>query len=326
MMKILSNDRGVALLITILMISIIVVLTLQFNGSMRHEIRSAVNSKNNIQLGYIAKSGYNLALALLREDESDVDSLRDDWALLKEYSQLSESMFNDGGRFQVEIKDLTGKIPVNRLVKTDGSYNDDQKQILMRLLTSGAFDLEEGEAEDIIDNIKDWIDSDDEPTRFGSESSYYETLDNPYPCRNGELRTIEEMVQIRGITDKMLFGTKEKKGLIEFLTVFGDSDGKININTADRDVLLALSEDLDESMVDDIIDFRSDEENDLSSASWYKDAIGTDDNIINTSLLTVKSSYFEIHSSGIKDDAVKELKVVVKRAENKFSTLSWEII
>ena len=326
MKKILKNERGVALLITILMITIIVVLTLQFNSSMRYELQSAVNSKNNIQLGYIAKSGYNFALALLSADETNVDSPQDDWALLREYSSLSGEMFNDGEKFQVEVNDLTGKIPINRLIKNDGSYNEDHKLIMMRLLTSNIFELEEAEAEDIIDNIKDWIDRDDDPTRFGSESSYYQTLDDPYSCRNNDLRSVTEMRWIRGITDDILFGTKEKKGLIEFLTVYGDENGKININTAGRNVILALSDDLDESMVDDIIDYRSDEENELNSVAWYKIAIGTSDNYINESLLTVKSSYFEIRSSGIKDDAVKELKAVVKRADNKLFTLSWEII
>lgn len=323
--KILFNNRGIALLITILMIGVIVVLTLQFNSSMRLELHGAVNSRDNIMLGYIAKSGYNLALALLREDDAAVDSLNDDWALLKTGSSLSASMF-DTGLFQVDVTDLSGKIQINSLVKQDGTYNDDQRKLLLRLLTSTPFEMEESEAEDILDNIKDWIDPDDEPTRFGAENSYYQTLDNPYPCANSKLRSISEMAYIKGITKKMLFGTADAPGLSDYLTVYGDGSGKININTADRKILILLSDQLDEEMVDEIIRYREDEDNDLSSIQWYKDAVGTNNDIIKPSLLTINSSYFQIISKGMRDTAVKELKVAVKRANSSFSTLSWEII
>jgi len=325
MKAILSNNRGVALLITILMIAIIVVLTLQFNSSMRHELYGAVNSRNNIMLGYIAKSGYNLALAVLREDDSNIDSLNDDWALLKTMSFLSEELF-DSGRFFVEIKDLSGKIQINSLIKQDNTYNEDQKGILMRLLTSDTFELEEDEAEDIIDNIKDWIDSDDDPTGLGSEGFYYQSLENPYPCRNGKLRSIYEMTQIKGVTKELFFGTDDTPGLKEYLTVYGDGNGKININTADRNILMVLSDDLDQEMIDEILQYREDGDNNLGTALWYKNALGTGEDVIKPSLLTIKSSYFEILSTGLKDTAVKELRVVIKRAGNNFSTLSYEII
>jgi general secretion pathway protein K len=90
----LKNNRGVALIITILMMAIIVMLTLQFNSSMRHELYSAVSSRDNILLGYIAKSGYNLAITILKEDNHACDSFQDDWALLEEGSALSEALFD----------------------------------------------------------------------------------------------------------------------------------------------------------------------------------------------------------------------------------------
>jgi general secretion pathway protein K len=321
----LKNKRGVALIITILMMAIIVVLTLQFNSSMRHELYGAVSSRDNILLGYIAKSGYNLAITLLKEDDPASDSYQDDWALLEEGSALSEGLF-DGGRFQVKISDLSGRIQINSLVKQDGTYDEDQKGILLRLLTSEPFELEEEEAEDIVDNIKDWIDPDDEPTRFGAESAYYQSLDIPYECANRPLRSINELLYIRGITRNLLLGIREAPGLNEFITVFGDPGGKININTADRRILLAISEEMDLDMVDEIIAYRDNKDNDLANPNWYKVALGTDEEIIKPALISIRSSYFEIHATGIRDRAVKELKAVVKRAQGDFMTLSWETI
>jgi general secretion pathway protein K len=177
-----------------------------------------------------------------------------------------------------------------------------------------------------VDNIKDWIDRDDEPTRFGAESAYYQSLDKPYECANRPLRSINELLYIKGMTRKLFSGTRETKGLKDYITVFGDPGGKININTANRELLLALSEEMDPDMVDEIISYRADNENDLTSDLWYRDALGTDDEIIKPALITTKSSYFEILSTGIRDKAVKELKAVVKRGGGEFITLLWEII
>jgi type II secretory pathway component PulK len=134
------------------------------------------------------------------------------------------------------------------------------------------------------------------------------------------------MIYIKGITRKLLFGTKDIPGLMDFITVFGDTGGRININTADKRILLALSEEIDSEMADEIISYRSDEDSDLTDALWYKKALGIDNDIIKPALIAIKSSYFEILSTGVRDTAVKELKVVVKRVEGGFLTLSWEIL
>ena len=326
MKAILLNNRGVALIITILMISIIVVLTLEFNSSMRDEYKSAVNSRDNIMLGYIAKSGYNLALAVLREDDPGSDSLNENWALLNEDSSFldfSEGLFIDSGRFRVDIKDLSGKIQINELVKQDGTYNEEQKGILIRLLTSSVFNLKEEDADDILDNIKDWIDSDDEPTGLGWENSSYQSLENPYECANRKLRSFYEMTQINKVTKELVFGTP---GLKDYLTLYGDGSGRININTVDRDILKVLSDDIDEQMVDEILQYREDEDNDLGSVLWYKEALDTNEDVINPLLLTNKSSYFVILSTGSRDAAKKKLKAVVKRTGSNFEILSYEII
>lgn len=322
--KIISDDRGVALIITILMLSIIVVLTLEFNRSMRDNLHITVNSRDTIMLHYLAKSGYNLALVVLDEDEREMDSLRDDWASLKLYSSISNQLFDEGG-FQVEIIDLSGKIKINNIIKNDGTYNDTQKGLLLRLILLIAPEIQEEEAEDIIDNIKDWIDIDDEPTRFGAENLYYQSLEMPYSCANDSLKSVEELLQIKGVSTDLFYGTFGNPGLKDFVTVYGDGSGKININTASPSIIMAMAEDMDREMVDDIISYREEEDNDLSAPLWYKDAIGTNENVIDSSLITIKSECFAINSIGIKDNIQRIIRAIVKRTGNALTLLSWEL-
>ncbi|MBW1764016.1 MAG: general secretion pathway protein GspK, partial [Deltaproteobacteria bacterium] len=195
--KVLKNNRGVALILTILIISLMVTLTLHFNKSMRSELYAAVNLRDDVRLGCIARSGFNWALAVLSADaeENDFDSLHETWASLKDLSSYSSSLF-DQGVFEVEVIDLSGRIQINQLVGSKGKYNDKQKDILTRFLESDKFDIDPEEVDDIIDALKDWIDPDSEVTRFGAEDSYYQALETPYTCRNAPLESLEELLLI----------------------------------------------------------------------------------------------------------------------------------
>ncbi|MBN1626032.1 MAG: general secretion pathway protein GspK, partial [Deltaproteobacteria bacterium] len=103
-------------------------------------------------------------------------------------------------------------------------------------------------------------------------------------------------------------------------------DGKININTADPVVLKALSEDIDDDMVNEMVAYREDEENDLDSPEWYKTALGTNEPIIDPDLITVKSEYFEIRSKGIDGSRSREIRATVKRTGKSLTVLSWKTL
>ena len=57
--RILKDNRGFALILTILIVSLVVVLTLQFNNSMWSDLYSSANLRDGIRLRFIARSGVN---------------------------------------------------------------------------------------------------------------------------------------------------------------------------------------------------------------------------------------------------------------------------
>ncbi|NVL92997.1 MAG: hypothetical protein HWN71_08200, partial [Desulfobacterales bacterium] len=112
--KFLKDEKGMALILTILIISLIVTLTLQLNTSMRSNLHAAMNLRDGIMLACIARSGFDGALAVLYEDAlaGNVDSLHETWAHLVSLSEHFGSLF-DEGRFVVEIADHSGRIQIN---------------------------------------------------------------------------------------------------------------------------------------------------------------------------------------------------------------------
>jgi general secretion pathway protein K len=331
MVKILNNERGMALLITILIISLILVITLRFNTSMRSSLTSASNLQDNIALDYMAKSIINASRAVLSVDaaESNFDSLHEDWANLALASQYFSYFFNRG-QGGMSIIDHSGRLQVNSLITKNGEewvVNEEQENIWINLLSREEFGLGEEGAAGIVEALIDWIDEDDETLGFGgAESSYYQGLETPYSPRNGPMEFIEELLLVRGITPELFYGTEDIPGLATLVTPHG-LDGRININTADPLVLGALSELLDENMVDGMVAYRDNEENDLSNPEWYKLAPAfPSDIIIPPTLITTSSAYFEIFTEVVRDKMRKKVRGMISRGPGTSTQLIyWKI-
>ena len=313
------KNRGIALITVLLIISIIVAVAIELNRSSRAAIYDAANISDGIKLTYIAKSGFYGAAALLANSDNNYDTLRDDWAKTDILSVQSQTLFTDG-YFMTIVEDEAGKIPLNQLV-TGNEYNQDIKDILIRLLRQPEFGLDEITVNVIVDSIKDWIDTDEEVTGYGAESSYYTSLDPPYEAKNAQLDCIEELLMVKGITKEIFNGTKEKSGLAGFVTA--DSDGQININTASKMVLRALSTGISAELADRMDEYRRKEGNDLSSSQWYKQVSGMENVMIKSELITVKSNYFKIISVGKMKNMSQGLSGVVKKSGQTVQIIKW---
>jgi len=328
---ILNNDRGMALLLTILIISLMSVITSEFIQSRWHDRHAAANLSDGIRLTSIARSGLQFAMAVIVEEgkQNDYDTLHEAWAFIPRLTEYSRELFNNG-HFEIDIQDQSGRIQINQLIKMDGQFNEEQRELLTTILSLEEFDLTPEEIDDIIDSIKDWIDRDDEVTQFGSENAYYQSLNKPYSCRNAPLETLDELLLINHITPRIYHGTEETPGLKHFLTVYGQ-DGKININTADPFVLKALSlVILGQDLSEDWIKYRENEDNDLSKYNLYQGLsdISKEQSARAGFLLTTSSGIFKVISVGVFEEMKKGISSVVKRQKQGkgYQILSWEII
>lgn len=332
MPKILRNEKGMALLITILVISLLFGLTVRFHKKMLTHLESATNLRDGVKLDYMTKTAFNAARAVLRADAQDnsYDSFHDDWAKLSMLAAGSAYFF-DQGRLTVSVDDHSGRIQLNALVKRGkGKVKRSEKQIalLKNLLALEEFGLEAEQVENISDAILDWLDPDDNPSGFGgAEQSYYNSLDPPYSCGNKPLEFVEDLLYIRGIDRKILYGSDDSKGIFNYLTTFGE-DGRVNINTADPLVLMALAGTIDMETAIGMEEYRDDEDNEaeLSSTNWYKRVpLFPGDITIDPDLIGVKSSYFVVKAGGAMDSMHRVVEGVIHRLADKTTeVISWQ--
>jgi general secretion pathway protein K len=309
----LKDERGVALVLALAVIALLVSLAVDFSYTMMVDLTLAANLRDEQKALYAARTGIELARHLLQRDDPTYDALDEDWARLAEHPGFISE--DDEGRFKVTIEDEASKIALNAIVDKGASY-----QQLRRLLEQLELDPQ------LIDPILDWLDADHNPEPFGAEEPYYATLTPPYPCKNGPLAAIEELISVKGMTTEILYGTAEKKGLISYLSVY--SDGKVNINTASAEVLQSLSDKIDKNLAQAIIDYHQKEP--------FKDKIKYDDikslpgmtleifNEINDQC-DIKSATFSLRVEGQVRGIKKVVSTVLKREDKKVKPVFWRV-
>ncbi len=137
------------------------------------------------------------------------------WSDEHQHEPLPPVLEGEGFRVSAE----TGRVPLNAA----------SAAVLAALVTQVG--VPEGStAEEIAAAIVDWRDPDDTVSPHGAETSYYERLSPPYPCRNANFGSAEELLLVRGVDSTLL--TK----LRPYVTVRGAT---INLNTAPAVVLQA---------------------------------------------------------------------------------------
>lgn len=339
--KILRNNRGMALLITLTIITVLIAVALEMNRKTRSVVFSAAAGRDRITLSHMASSGIELAKAMLIRDKnnSNHDSLQEEWADPEKISEVLEDIPFEDGAITLTITDELGKIQINSLVTyPEGqAFNESQRDMWYRFLTlliSQNDSFEDLEPDMIINSVKDWIDSGDDEAITGlngAESDYYQELDPPYVCRNGPLIHIGELALIRGVTTEYFQLAGGVSGISRYMTVFGMSEmdnnkftyeGKININTADLPVLAALLPLENPELAQAIYDYRletsgSEYIHDLSGTTWYKQVPGLSDVEIDPKIITTASDFFRIESLATLHEIKMKITAIVERKQSK---------
>jgi general secretion pathway protein K len=377
-----ANNRGVALLITLSIIAILVTVGLQLNKKTRAKVDNAAAQKDRFALTQMATGAINIAMAMLIKDaiETKVDSVQEDWADPAKIEEMLAEIPFDDGKVSVVINDELSRIQINALVDfPEGmQFNVAQKDLWQRFSknllerykeTEDNSEMEETDAETIIDSIKDWLDSKDDDAVTGlngAESDYYMGLEPPYKCKNGPFSHIGEVALVKGIPPELFNGFGDLLGLSSYLTVYGATsnalvptensagrgsvsenrpaqkesftfEGRININTAELPVLMALLPTEAAEFAKNLYDFRilkADDDtylNDLSDPGWYKNVPGFTNIDIDKSLITTSSNFFRITATASRYKAKLTVTAVVERQKNtengkwECKILNWQI-
>jgi len=358
-LRLIDNQRGIALLVTLSVTTLLVSMALEYNRRARYAVIAAAAARDYLTMTEMASAGVQVAMAILARDkaQNDTDTPMDDWANPEKIAEALKAFPFEEGQVALVIEDELGKIQVNALVNQPNGqqFNESQRTLWERFLQYYADrkDLklnikDDSEPQAILNSLKDWMDrGDDEAITglSGAETSYYLDRDPPYPCRNGPLTDLNELLLVKGITPELYYGTREVPGIARYLTVHGrqpgegtgiNFPGRINLTTAELPVLFALLPAENKDLVEAIDELRHDiaagkQTVDLKSPNWLNQIPGLGEIKLDPKLITDKSDTFRVESTASLHDAATTITAIVERVQASQSgkwacrLLSWHV-
>ncbi|MBF8260230.1 MAG: Type II secretion system protein K [Actinobacteria bacterium] len=318
MKAIVRNDSGVALLVTLLVLVLIVALAMEIFHVGARAAQSGAYGRDSVRSALLAEGGAAAAKIALRQDAKDnqYDTLDEIWSRPVPPIELGE------GVVAVTVEDEERKLNLNKLILANGNAPDEQRLAVFRKLLSII-----GIEQSVADAVVDWLDNDDSARVGGAETSYYMSLPYPYRAKNDLFDTLDELRLVRGITKEAFEKIKP------FVTVH--SSGMVNINTAPKEILMALSAGQDASdggeissaTADQIIEYRKEtpfqKTKDIGSVNpMLRDLY---DKTRFRDLIDIKSTVFHVRSMGDFGGTVRTVDAVGVRAGNDIQWRYWRL-
>jgi general secretion pathway protein K len=237
--------EGAALIVALWVLIILSLIVGSFAFEAKLEAMLVSYKRKKYQAEMLAKSGVEYARAILdsaqNAKELEIADLAEDpdgfnqaaLYVQRSLSTTTEIELGDG-RFRVTIESAESGRNVNLLSR-------DQWQDIFEMAN-----VPSTEWDTMIDCLEDWIDENDLHGLNGAESDDPFYQERGYPVKNGPLDSVEELLLVKGWGPEILYGRPSDEendeifGIADILTVWGD--GKVNLNTADTNLLLSFAE------------------------------------------------------------------------------------
>jgi type II secretory pathway component PulK len=211
----LSNRSGFVLLVVTVTLVLLSLAAYSYLGKMETEHRAANMFGRDVEARMAAESGieYVASQVTLRQADPTLDLYHDPSRFSRQPMGSSEdprgqvrfSILSPGQTGAANVLPRAGlltetaKFNINRLIEFENDVDDTTDPYF-------AVSYIPGMTEDICNAILDWIDSNEEPRTGGAESSTYQGLAVPYSARNAPLQSIDELLQIQGVTPLLFYG------------------------------------------------------------------------------------------------------------------------
>lgn len=299
-----SQQRGAALLTAMLVASLATIAAVAMISQQQLDIRRTYNVLDSEQAYLYLLGAEAFAIQVLAEDLKDnkIDTLGEDWASEKGFTE-----FVEGGLVGGNIVDLQARFNLNNLLDSTDKIDPVNRERFTRLLQ--ALDL----SVDLIPAVVDWLDQNESLTfPDGAEDGEYLNLEHPYRTANRNMVSHTELLSIKGFSNNGISnGTYEK--LAPYVTAL-PLGSDINVNTASKEVIMALGPNVTESDADDLIKVQE-EKGFKTIGEFQKHEVGKSRDLVPDNLV-VASHYFLVTSYAEIGRASATLRSVVHRDPN----------
>lgn len=310
------GNRGMALLLVLVVVALLTSLLADLAFSTLVDMRLTETFRDSTRAYYLAKGGVTAGRMLLQSDTNNYDALNEFWS-----KGITNYPVADGYSITIQIQDQDGKLAINSMVTGDNPQTVMIDRFYRFLLAMELGD--EADPAELTAALIDWLDTGEAsyteihtdglsiPTA-GAEELYYQSLPEPYGCKNGPLETLEELSLVKGFTPEIV------KQISPHLAV--NKMEAVNVNTASAEVLMSLNLEISREMANNIIDYRQTEP--INDFRQLEDVLAPQFYIVlktlaNLGQLSTTSRGYRIESSAQVNDGSRRLVAEVDKQGNK---------
>jgi general secretion pathway protein K len=329
------RQRGVALLIALVTITLVTISVMQFTHTRQVDFRRTTHWLQAKQAALYADFAVEVAKTVLMVDRATgaTDGLGEQWADFcrpqrpdqcpSPYSPCAQAIpadladLSDLDRLEefdayraiaLRIEDVTGLYNINRLRRRHTI--EQERDVARELFLLSNVDP------DLIGPIVDWTDADQSPYSYGpgAEEPQYSDLQPPYAPRNQSLQTTRELALIKGMTAVSLVRLARN-----VVALPEDAVRAININTAPLEVLRSLRALTpamgDETMLAQLLAERcavpfANAQDLVARVPAFPSQVATDN------WISYGSDYFRVLATGQVDEVYQSVEALLNRTES----------
>lgn len=309
------GNRGMALLLVLVIVALLTSLLTDLAFSTMVDMRLTETFRDSTRAYYLAKGGINAGRMILQQDRNRYDSLDEDWSRGVVNFPVGE------GSVTIHIEDQDGKLSINGLVQGKSPQAVMIDRFYRFLVAMGVG--QQADPAELTAALIDWLDPGDDPYAelhtdgeslpvAGAEDLYYQSLAQPYRCKNGPLETLQELSLVKGFTAEIV------KRLSPHLAI--NDTLQVNINTASAEVLMSLDLQISRDAAETVIDFRQTEP--IENVAQLEEILAPQDYVVlktlaNLDQLGTSSRTYRIEASALFNDGSRRLVAEIDKEDNK---------
>ena len=313
-----GKQRGVALIVVLLIVAMIAIIATNINSRNQISVRRTINLAQYDQAYWYAISAEELVKKVLKQDLDDAD---DGKVHRQQYWAQADVVFPaEQGEIGGRISDLQACFNLNALaIETTEVENGQPKLPLAAIQFKGllvALGMDDFSAERLTHTLKDYIDEDTVASPFGAEDADYESRTVPYRAANTLMSHRSELRAAIGFSQEVYLK------LAPYICVIPGNDRQVlNVNTIEVEQAALLAGMFDNKIsvgeAESIINQRPGDGYDSMEDFWSNGSIsGLRQQKNLESSFSLKSKYFLLEAGAKVDSATFRMQSVLRVGGN----------
>lgn len=294
----MQSKKGIILIVSLWILSILSILAIGIGFRVSVEARLNKYNMDRLKGMYLAKAAIYKSQAVLSKDSSGYDSMRECGITLPVDKKLEEVFVENLG---------DGAFTVSYTEEGVIHYGMADEERKININTASPLVLQNiFNSEDMAASIVNWRSPKGAVQMLeGAKDQDYKSLTPPYECKHSSFSCIEELMML--LADNKAITPESFESVKDYITVYGNSEGKVNVNTATKRVMLALG--LSDGVADIIIRTRLGDDKEAGTeddgiftgdiAAQLGLSVDSPDRTVLGNNFTIASNYFRIEAMGM---------------------------